>query len=151
MYDPKYNVNKDIFVSLSNSTMFTDCLVVIPQGKAASFVNEMSTMMSDYYGKLDQTESRRFKDQAKIRLNEIKDNGKEEETKEFIESVVVFAKEMTHPLASEIEAWRTEHEKYLEVASDMLVAEMESKLAERMQHRCPGVIVPGSFVPLPQM
>lgn len=106
MYDPKYTVNKEIFVSSSNSTMFTDCLVVVPQGKAPAFVAEMTNMMSDYYKKLDETESRRFKDQAKIRLNELKDNGKEEEQKEFIESVVVFAKEMAHPLATEIHDWR---------------------------------------------
>jgi len=33
----------------------------------------------------------------------------------------------------------------------MLVAEMEAKLSERMETRCPGVIVPGSLVALPQM
>jgi len=100
VYEPKHAVNKDVFVSSSHSGMFTDCLVVIPHGKTAAFQADMLILMDDYYKKLDETEARRFKDQAKIRLGEIKESVKEEEVKEFIEKVVVFAKTMNHPQAN---------------------------------------------------
>jgi len=96
VYEPKHAVNKDVFVSSSHSGMFTDCLVVIPHGKAAAFNADMLMMMEDYYKKLDETEARRFKDQAKIKLNEIKDSVKEEEIKDFVEKVVLFAKDGGH-------------------------------------------------------
>jgi len=42
-----------------------------------------------------------------------------------------------------------EHEQFVEVATDLVIHEMELKLKAKQMLRCPGVIVPKSLTPLP--
>jgi len=111
--------------------MFIDTLVVIANGKANAFKNEVLTLMDDYYQKLDENEARRFKDMVKIRINEVRDSNKESEISEFIEALVAFLKQAKHPMAGAIEERGMEHEAFIEVGSEMLMNEMQAALAKK--------------------
>lgn len=65
LYAKESVIPADIFVSHHKSEQWADVMLVLNQEKIVSFKNEMPTLMSDYFVKFDEQESKRFEDIAK--------------------------------------------------------------------------------------
>lgn len=56
------------------SNVWTNLLVVINKQKYQEFIDNQFMVMTRYYKELDDAEAKRFPDQAKIKLNELKEH-----------------------------------------------------------------------------
>ena len=65
LYAKEAQIPADIFVSHHKSEQWADVMLVLNAEKMAAFLDEMPTMMSSYFEKLDEQESKRFEDVAK--------------------------------------------------------------------------------------
>ena len=61
------------FVEGIGSELFTNLLVVLPILKIDLFAAEQDKIMSEYYKMMDENETKRFGDHAKIKLNELRE------------------------------------------------------------------------------
>ena len=66
--DDIYNNNpsKDLFVETHGSDLFVNMLVVLNQEKVQAFMDNMESMMTDYYNFMDNNDMKKIEDKARI-------------------------------------------------------------------------------------
>ena len=66
--DDIYNKNpsKDLFVETHGSDLFVNMLVVLHQDKVQGFMDNMESLMTEYYNYMDNNEMKKIDDKARI-------------------------------------------------------------------------------------
>lgn len=66
------------------SNVWTNLLVVINKARYQEFIDNQNTLMDKYYKEIDETEAKRFPDQAKLKFNELKEHHGSQAWKDFL-------------------------------------------------------------------